>query len=70
MIIRLPVYDGRIDVAPNSVELQLAVDVVAEDIFQIFLRRSRVEPCVVIGLVEDCRLPVVGFSFGSPAGWG
>ena len=53
------VDDGRIDVASDRVELQLVIDVVAEDVFQVFLRRRRVEPGVVIGLVENDRLTVV-----------
>jgi len=70
MVVRLIIDDGRIHVTSDTVELQLTVDVVAENVFQVLLRRPRVEPCVVIGLVADFRLPVVGFSFGSPAGWG
>ena len=59
MVIRLLVDDGRIDVASDRVELQLVIDVVAEDVFQVSLRRRRVEPGVVIGLVENDRLTVV-----------
>ena len=53
------VDDGRIDLATDTVELKLSVDVVAEDVLQVVLRCSWVEPCVIVSRVENDRLPVM-----------
>jgi len=59
VVIRLLVDDRRIDLATDTVELKLSVNLVAEDVLQVVLRCSWVEPCVIVSRVENDRLPVM-----------
>src|SRR4051812_20053144 len=59
MVVGQFVDGARVHLTPNAVELQLTVDVVAKNVLEAILGRRRVQPVVIVCLVEDERLPIM-----------
>ena len=70
MVIGLHVDCGCADVSADAVDLQLPVDIVAQNVFQLDSRRLRVQPGVIECRVKDKRLSIVDLIQGLRRGLG
>lgn len=59
MVVGQLVDGAGVHLTPNAIELQLTVDVVAENVLEAVLGRRRVQPGVIVGRVENERLPIM-----------